>query len=671
MNNSTAVSWESGALSGVFLFTHLRQINARSAFHLLMVFVSYVGCKSSEKPETDIPPVQDIVQITTDVVEEDVFQWPFCEPGTAKECVGAHPTTTALVCNQEGTAYDVEQTCLDEQGEAVWCLNGACAQCIPGSKQCKDDDIVLECNEEGVFEEGVTCSGELTGQICQQGACVKLCDLNKKYNSYMGCEYWAVDLDNAHVPGGDTGWFDAQGAQFSIVVGNPSEKYAAEVSIYLKVMSSEAEKYEEGVGEEVLVQTGSGGLPLDLSPIPPGELRIFRLEPRNVDATVLDSLAYRIDTSIPVTVYQFNPLDNLQEVFSNDASLLLPVDVLGKYYIAMTREQTFTNLRGYVTVVAVKDDTQVSLTVTAPTMASNGFDHLQPGDTIVVNMDRYDVFNIETYEPGADLTGTVVLSNHNVAVFGGSEASNAPNTATCGSDGFCEWDGETPCESLLDCIEFNTCCADHLEQQMLPVKTWGTSYLATKSMERGAEKDIWRIMAAENGTQVTTLPEQALIPVLNKGEWFEFESDEHFEIIAKKPILVGQYLAAEDAPEPGSGPFDADIGDPAFMLGVPVEQYRENYVVLAPEGYEYDYINITAPSDADVMLDGVQLAAEDFEPVSPGFKVARMLIPDGKHSVVSEKKIGVIVYGFDKYVSYGYPGGLDLNDLGLINETGE
>ena len=232
-----------------------------------------------------------------------------------------------------------------------------------------------------------------------------------------------------------------------------------------------------------------------------------------MDATVLDSLAYRIETSIPVTVYQFNPLDNLQEVFSNDASLLLPVDVLGKYYIAMTREQTFTNLRGYVTVVAVKDETQVSITVTAPTMASNGFEHMEPGETLVVNMNRYDVFNIETYQPGADLTGTVVLSNHNVAVFGGSEASNAPNTATCGSDGFCEWDGETACETLLDCIEFNTCCADHLEQQMLPVKTWGTSYLATKSMERGAEKDIWRIMAAENGTQVTTLPEQALIPV--------------------------------------------------------------------------------------------------------------------------------------------------------------
>jgi len=37
---------------------------------------------------------------------------------------------------------------------------------------------------------------------------------------------------------------------------------------------------------------------------------------------------------------------------------------------------------------------------------------------------------------------------------------------------------------------------------------------------------------------------------------------------------------------------------------------------------------------------------------------------DGVHYLVSDHKIGLVVYGFDAYVSYGYPGG---TDLALIN----
>ena len=66
----------------------------------------------------------------------------------------------------------------------------------------------------------------------------------------------------------------------------------------------------------------------------------------------------------------------------------------------------------------------------------------------------------------------------------------------------------------------------------------------------GLENDHWRILAAEDDTKVETVPPQTPVPVLNAGEWFEFASREHFEIVADKPILVGQFLASEQAPEP-------------------------------------------------------------------------------------------------------------------------
>ena len=60
-----------------------------------------------------------------------------------------------------------------------------------------------------------------------------------------------------------------------------------------------------------------------------------------------------------------------------------------------------------------------------------------------------------------------------------------------------------------------------------------------------------------------------------------------------------------------------------------------------------------------------------FEPVSADYRVARLRLEDGHHVFQADPIFGVIVYGFDDYVSYGYPGGLDLKDLGLVNQRFE
>ncbi|MBM4373274.1 MAG: IgGFc-binding protein, partial [Deltaproteobacteria bacterium] len=310
-------------------------------------------------------------------------------------------------------------------------------------------------------------------------------------------------------------------------------------------------------------------------------------------------------------------------------------------------------------------------------------------------MEQFDVLNIETDDIGADMTGSVVLANRDVVVFGGSEASNAPNTNHCliaedEEEGVCEWDGETGCEDNDDCTAagFNTCCADHLEMQLFPVKTWGTHFIASKSFPRNGERDVYRIMAAEDNTLVTTLPVQVNIPVLNRGEWVDFESDKNFEIKGTKPILVGQFLAAEQAPDPNvggvPGPMDAGTGDPAFILVVPTEQFRKDYIFLAPDKYALDYATVVAPKDAAVWVDCAvtdpALRAESCPAIpeadwswymSGEYKTAKFLIADGTHRIDGDQPIAVYVYGYDQYVSYGYPAGLDIKDLGLIKEPGE
>jgi len=608
---------------------------------------------------------------------------PVCCPGTTNGCSG--DARQIFTCTADGTGW-VGQDCVDAAGEPTLCLTstdtpaGYCAACVPGAPRCLDDDTVELCGEAGLeWEPHQSCDGEITGKICLEGVCISQCEINAKQPVYMGCDFWAVDLDNSFLPWRD---LDAQGAQFSVVISNPSEKYPATITI---------ENVEGPVLED------SAGEPFPAEPVLPGGLRIYNLPRRDVDGTVVAPLAYHVRSTVPITAYQFNPLENV-DVFSNDASLLLPEHVTGKYYFVMTREETWEFLRSYLTVAAIRPgETHVTVDVAAPTLVGfhegtgEPIPHLEPGDSYTTTLQQYDVLNIETDAVGADMTGSVVLADRQVAVFGGSEASNVPNTNHCVlAQGVCEWDGATACTEHQDCNDagFVTCCADHLEQQMFPVKSWGTRYVAARSFPRNEELDSYRIIAAEDDTLVTTLPVQLSIPVLHRGEWVDFESDQDFEIQATRPILVGQYLACKEAPGPNLQgelePGDAGIGDPAFLLLVPVEQFREDYVFLAPDKYALDYVTVVAPADAVVWFDcgepdperipdACQAIPEEAWSwyMSGEYKATRFPVEDGVHRVHASAAVSVYAYGYDERVSYGYPAGLDIEDLGLIKEPGE
>src|SRR5205814_8588753 len=135
------------------------------------------------------------------------------------------------------------------------------------------------------------------------GQCVAAgpCGASKKSN--QGCDYWAVDLPNADVlpqPGGISPAF----AQYAVVISNTDETHTAQVLITQSDGASPS---------TVLMDT-----------VAPRDLKVFNLGPRNADqcGTTLGCpnvsyKAYRIQTSIPVVAYQFNPLNNTAEAFSN------------------------------------------------------------------------------------------------------------------------------------------------------------------------------------------------------------------------------------------------------------------------------------------------------------------------------------------------------------------
>ena len=613
---------------------------------------------------------------------------PVCWDGKCRKCTpneefcaapqgGQIDSTVQMKCNANGQDADILKIC--KPGET--CTDGKCQTCTPGLMLCKDNQGLLCAPDGSGYKVQHNC--DQAGLVCLGGLCVNPCDSDFKANTNVGCDYWAVDLDNAMVPGKGGKVYDAQNSQFSVIVSNTKDAIAT-VTV------------EAGTGQKSKYSVQPNGLKIINLPDPK-----WKVKPLNQDGTSINKLSYRIRSSQPIVAYQFNPLQNV-DVFSNDASLLLPSNAVGTEYWIMTRQQTHETLKGYLTVIATqKEITTVKVLVSTTTLAGSGAGQAIPpgpwGQITTFKLQEGEVLNIETNANGADMTGTWIKADKPVAVFGGSEASNAPNTNKCvkapgAGSGTCQYQGWA-CQTNDDCPV--TCCADHLEEQLFPVAAWGTTYVATKSQPRGKEKDSWRILAAENGTVVQTNPPQAPIPTLHQGNWFEFESDQDFVITSNHPIEVGQFLASSHAPNPNNDvcnepygnnlkicstmfnkfktkwqckknadcpniqePEDAKIGDPAFIIAVSDKQYLDSYVFLVPNKYAQNFINVVAKPNTVVTLDGVQIAPGTFKIfANASWSVARVAVKQGAHKLEATKPVGLVVYGWDNYVSYGYPGG--------------
>lgn len=170
-------------------------------------------------------------------------------------------------------------------------------------------------------------------------------------------------------------------------------------------------------------------------------------------------------------------------------------------------------------------------------------------------------------------------------------------------------------------------------------------------------------------TTVTFNPPVAGPWFLNAGEWQETALSQDVEITADGPIMIGQFLRSSNAGECN------DEGDPAFMLQVPIEQFRHDYVFLSPDTYASDFVDIIAPLGANVILDGIPVTLSTVEVGSSGHSATSLYLDPGVHTIDSDQRVGVMVYGYGgppggspstQNVSYGYPAGLDLTIINPV-----
>lgn len=488
------------------------------------------------------------------------------------------------------------------------------------------------------------------------------CDAAISRLTNIGCEFFAVDLDNA-----ENFIDDASDGQFAVVVATVREDLVAQVTIT---------RNDAAVGDapvEVIEEQAN---------VPPGGLHIFRLPKRNADGddgiahsdggpqTLHSNLAWRIESDAPIVAYQFNTLD---QQYSNDASLLLPTHAWGTQHIALTWPPSGPTAflggpanRGYITVVAFEDDTHVDVSPTHDIVDGPGVPAVATGVGIVggttagFDLDTWGTLNLETtlienplqFPPPAipDLSGSTVVSDRPVAVFVGTDLSMAIPEAHLYEDG--------------------NCCAEHIEQQVLPTRAMRSRFVVSRSAVRNEsdpEPDLVRILASQPGTVVTTsLPGADASFTLGTGEFRTVESAEGFTVDATGPLHVVQFLVV--------GTSAGGIGDTDLLPVPAVEQRQADYTITTGEGFSENWVVISAVSGTSVFVDGTETAASWCDgPATDGsfggdtYIAWTCPLADGVHRIASDADpfyatdpIGVAVYGYYSAGSYAYPGGAGL-----------
>ena len=564
-----------------------------------------------------------------------------CRPG-ALGCFG----DVRYTCGDDGISRLDELTCPD-----VCDPDLGCVVCVPDARRC-EGAVSMVCEPDGSgYRYGRNCA-EWEVACGDEGYCEDACRDAESRRSYVGCEYFAAPLANfAGFPG--PRMFD-----FRIVVANP-EPQPAEVTVL---------RGSRFVAREIVPPGGA----IDIV-LPWIEAVSFPFMGAPWEGHQVADGAYRVRASRPVIVAQFNPFHYAQGrdfSYTNDASLLLPVHALGREYVALTYVPTWSNsptpaLRGHPSYIAIVGATpgtaRVTLTPTANIAADaeGRWPATAAGTPVVLTLGRGEVAEIVPavppdcgpdrprfspldpdspefglcYEADSDLTGSRIVSDFPIQVFGGHTCAFVP---------------------------FDVPACDHLEESLAPIETWGRQFeTAPLSDPAIASANLVRIVAGYDGTTLTFDPPRPDADAsLDAGEHADLLIEGPLSISASQPIEVGQFLFGQNYLDPAPS-----RGDPALTMLVPREQFRRDYVFIAPTSYTpavdgQSWLVISRAPGAEVVLDGTPVEAT-WTTVG-GRELAIVPVAGGAHRATATAPFGLQAFGLGSYTSYAYPAGLEL-----------
>ncbi len=439
-------------------------------------------------------------------------------------------------------------------------------------------------------------------------ACMTPCERATVDRASVGCEYLAVDTN-------------AMGGPYGITVSNVND---LPVSV----------KIEARVGGAWQVVPGGA---FDVAPLSVNTVTPPRAATSG--SAILVGNAFRVTATLPIIAYQFAPIDGSGS-FLSDASLLLPISALDTVHLVPAWPSGIADNRPgnrHPAHIQVAAPAAVSVTVTIPEGTQGGtLPAIPAGGSQTFALAEGDVLQLDALAD-MSLDGAYITSTGPVAVFSSNDCADVPSRG-------------------------GACCCEHLEEQIFGLQTWGKNYTAAQMPRRAQEPSVWRILAQQDNTtvqfsfspNVTGLPASVTLNARQRVEYLVAggTGPGDFFVAADKPVHVNQFTV-------GSALVDGITGDPDMIQAVPVEQFLNRYVILAPSTWVNNFVVLTRTAGKAVMLDGAAVAGPWVAVGGTGFETAVVSIVEGAHVLEAADRFGVSVSGYDSYDSYSYPGGLN------------
>jgi hypothetical protein len=485
------------------------------------------------------------------------------------------------------------------------------------------------------------------------------CDEAAMLKSYIGCDYWPTVTPNNVL-----GTFD-----FAVVVANTGMSTAS-ISVtgpngfaqMTSVASGQLQKIYLPWVQPLKRADATCGMPMPL-----------------VDSLLAAKSAYHMVSSVPVVVYQFNALEykpaggppgkswqpcidygknNCKTInpgyqcfsYTNDASLLLPSTAWTGNY-RYTGWHTDYGAGSVMSITAVQDGTNVTVKLNGigEILSGTGVNAIAVGGMGMYTLNQGDVLQLTANGtfgggPDSDLSGALIKANKPIEVISSDYCTTNPSLAPA---------------------------CDHVEQSVFPAETLGKHYLisAIPGPQGNVVGQTVRLVGNFDGTQLTFNPPVSGAPsMLNAGQVAEIGPiDTDFEVKGDKEFAVTTMMQGGSVVDPNT-PDIMQRGDPSLSLMFAVEQFRSKYLFLAPSDYDVNFLVVTAPSNAMLMLDGAAVSQTSTPIGSTGYSTIRVPLPTGagmpeQHQLSSDQPIGIQVLGYGQYTSYQYPGG---GNLGII-----
>jgi hypothetical protein len=486
-------------------------------------------------------------------------------------------------CRADGTP-GASDAAADAPGEAAVKLCSTRATC---------DDVepstVRACRDGHAAEVIEACA---PGEACSLGRCASSACAAIEHNlgSIVGCTFYTLHLDN--VASDDM-------LPSSAIVTNPGQSVATATLEQRAALERGAGGRWSTVASVTIPPMRSARLALPLRAFGKGGLAA--------------QLALRVVSDQPVTVAHVQS-DGTSETAprSAGATLLLPAHVLGRRYRAVTYPQVATPAvvgdaggrqgAGQILLVGVEDGTTIQVTP-PPSVVLDAQSRPTPLDAngaFTVVLDEGDYFQVFSSHDGDDLTGTVLVGDKAFAAFSGN-ISTTYGLPTVG-----------------------TSSADLAHEQLLPIGSWGQSYVAAPlpptpgvcdSLFDEGPSSIWGIVADRDDTHVTFLSAAdgnapfAPPRTLAAGESFRLVAPVggSFVVSASAPIEVTQGMDCE-ATLASAVPTDPLLTDFWFAT-------LPSFDALAA---------IVRKAGKPVYLDGARLDEASFERAGSGFEVAQI-----------------------------------------------